>query len=69
MVVTRDDAGDPINRTAVDGNPVGTHTVMDCNYEETSTTFFVRFISGDCMSEESNATDGFIDECEYIRIH
>ena len=58
------DARELVATIPVDGNLEGQYIVMDCDYEETSTTFYVRFISGDCMSEESNATDGFIDGCE-----
>ena len=64
MEITRGDAREPVATIPVDGNHEGQYIVMDYDYEETSTTFYVRFISGDCMSEESTAADGFIDGCE-----
>ena len=65
MEITRGDAREVVTTIPVDGNPVGSYIVEDYNYEEASTTFYVRFISGDCMSEESDAMDGFIPGCEY----
>ena len=62
MEITRGDARELVATIPVDGNREGQYIVMDY---ETSTTFYVRFISGDCMSEESDAMDGFIPGCEY----
>ena len=69
MEITRGDARELVATIPVDGDLEGQYTVMDCNYEETSTAFYVRFISGDCMSEESTAADGFITGCKYIHTY
>ena len=66
MKITRGDARELVATIPVDRDLEGQYTVIDCDYEETNTTFYVRFISGDCMSEESTAADGFIDGCESI---
>ena len=66
MEITRGDARELVATIPADGNHEGQYIVMDCDYEETSTTFYVRFIFGGCMSEESDAIDGFITGCEYI---
>ena len=64
MEITRGDARELVVTIPVEGDLEGQYTVMDCNYEETSTTFYVRFIFGGCMSEESDAMDGFITGCK-----
>ena len=69
MKITRGDDRELVATIPVDGNHEGQYIVIDCDYEETSTTFYVRFISGDCMSEESTAADGFITGCKYIIIY
>ena len=67
MEITRGDARELVATIPVDGNHEGQYTMDDYNYE-INTTFYVRFISGDCMSEESAATDGFIPGCKHIII-
>lgn len=54
--IRRDDDRELVREMNLDENSKDYYIVDDCNYEETTVTFYVHFRSGDCRSDVGNDT-------------